>query len=164
VRPRLQQIVERNQLTASAEGRVTLLYSSHDREHNNAVALKEYLDRRRHEYSGHVGKEAAQLGISGAAGDAASQRQSRAGHRTIEKVVRMIGVLADELAENRNIDGGILRDLCQFLRVSGHQCHYGKEEDYLYLMFGTHGLPEEQVWIVDGFDVEAGALPMASYS
>lgn len=29
---------------AAAEGQVTLLYSSHDTEHNNAVALKEYLE------------------------------------------------------------------------------------------------------------------------
>jgi len=29
--------------TAARHGRVTLVYSSHDTEHNNAVALKEYL-------------------------------------------------------------------------------------------------------------------------
>ncbi len=29
---------------AAAEGDVTLVYSSHDTEHNNAVALKEYLE------------------------------------------------------------------------------------------------------------------------
>jgi uncharacterized protein YeaO (DUF488 family) len=33
-------------LKASGRGRVTLLYSSHDTEHNNAVALKEYLERK----------------------------------------------------------------------------------------------------------------------
>jgi uncharacterized protein YeaO (DUF488 family) len=32
---------------ASRKGAVTLLYSSHDTEHNNAVALKEFIDRRR---------------------------------------------------------------------------------------------------------------------
>lgn len=31
-------------LKAASQGQVTLLYSSHDEEHNNAVALKEYLD------------------------------------------------------------------------------------------------------------------------
>ena len=31
-------------LAAARRGRVTLLYSSRDREHNNAVALKEYLE------------------------------------------------------------------------------------------------------------------------
>jgi uncharacterized protein YeaO (DUF488 family) len=31
---------------AAAQGTVTLLYSSHDTEHNNAVALKEYLEGR----------------------------------------------------------------------------------------------------------------------
>jgi uncharacterized protein YeaO (DUF488 family) len=34
-------------LDASARGNVTLLYSAHDTEHNNAVALKEYLERPR---------------------------------------------------------------------------------------------------------------------
>jgi uncharacterized protein YeaO (DUF488 family) len=33
-------------LKAAKKGNVTLLYSAHDREHNNAVALKEYLERR----------------------------------------------------------------------------------------------------------------------
>jgi uncharacterized protein YeaO (DUF488 family) len=33
-------------LEAARHGTVTLIYSSHDSEHNNAVALKEFLDRR----------------------------------------------------------------------------------------------------------------------
>ncbi len=33
-------------LTAARLGTVTLLYSSHDTEHNNAVALKEYVERK----------------------------------------------------------------------------------------------------------------------
>ncbi len=32
-------------LDAAGRGKVTLVYSSHDQEHNNAVALKEYLER-----------------------------------------------------------------------------------------------------------------------
>jgi uncharacterized protein YeaO (DUF488 family) len=39
-------------LAAARRGRVTLVYSSHDTEHNNAVALKEFLEQR-------VGKKAA---------------------------------------------------------------------------------------------------------
>ena len=39
----IQPIVE-----ASRRGDVTLLYSAHDTEHNNAVALLEYLSERRH--------------------------------------------------------------------------------------------------------------------
>jgi uncharacterized protein YeaO (DUF488 family) len=31
---------------AARHGRVTLLYSSHDAEHNNAVALKEYVEKK----------------------------------------------------------------------------------------------------------------------
>ena len=33
--------------SAARHGRVTLIYSSHDTEHNNAVALKEYLSARK---------------------------------------------------------------------------------------------------------------------
>ena len=33
-------------LQAALHGTVTLLYSSHDTEHNNAVVLREYLDRK----------------------------------------------------------------------------------------------------------------------
>ncbi len=33
-------------LQAARRGTVTLLYSTHDTEHNNAIALEEYLDRR----------------------------------------------------------------------------------------------------------------------
>ncbi len=35
-------------LAASKRGTVTLIYSSHDTEHNNAVALKEFLEGHRH--------------------------------------------------------------------------------------------------------------------
>ena len=35
---------------AASHGRVTLVYSAHDQEHNNAVALKEYLE---HAHQGH---------------------------------------------------------------------------------------------------------------
>jgi len=46
-------------LTASSGGQVSLVYSSHDLEHNNAVALKEYLDHRQHSRGGHLPKTAA---------------------------------------------------------------------------------------------------------
>ena len=39
-------------LSAARRGRLTLVYSSHDTAHNNAVALKEFLQR-------HLGKKAA---------------------------------------------------------------------------------------------------------
>jgi hemerythrin-like domain-containing protein len=64
-------------------------------------------------------------------------------HRTIEKILRVIGVLADELAENRTIDSDTLGDICQFLRIYGNECHHGKEESYLFSMLESHGVPEE---------------------
>jgi uncharacterized protein YeaO (DUF488 family) len=38
-------------LAAARQGMVTLVYSSHDEEHNNAVALKEYLQAKRRRLS-----------------------------------------------------------------------------------------------------------------
>ncbi len=37
---------------AAQRGTVTLIYSSHDAEHNNAVALKEYVERKLHVRAG----------------------------------------------------------------------------------------------------------------
>ena len=39
-------------LKATQNGAVTLIYSSHDTEHNNAVALKEYLEAKLQNYTG----------------------------------------------------------------------------------------------------------------
>ena len=40
-------------LDAARRGTVSLLYSSHDQEHNNAVALKQYLEERLREKTSH---------------------------------------------------------------------------------------------------------------
>lgn len=64
-------------------------------------------------------------------------------HRTIEKIVKVMSVLADELTENRKVDNDILRDLCRFLRIYSNQCHHGKEESCLFPVLETHGVPEE---------------------
>lgn len=41
-------------LNAARHGRVTLVYSSHDTEHNNAVALKHYLDGKLRRHKEHA--------------------------------------------------------------------------------------------------------------
>ncbi len=43
-------------LEASRRGTVTLIYSSHDTEHNNAVALREYLNRKAGRRTGVAGR------------------------------------------------------------------------------------------------------------
>lgn len=48
-------------LRAANQGRVTLLFSSHDTEHNNAVALKEYLESKQR------GKRASRIPVRNAA-------------------------------------------------------------------------------------------------
>lgn len=46
-------------LDAARRGKVTLVYSSHDLEHNNAVALKKYVEDKLKQKSGPVRKSAA---------------------------------------------------------------------------------------------------------
>jgi uncharacterized protein YeaO (DUF488 family) len=46
-------------LDAARRGTVTLIYSSHDEEHNNAVALKDYLESKSARQSGHTVSRAA---------------------------------------------------------------------------------------------------------
>jgi hemerythrin-like domain-containing protein len=64
-------------------------------------------------------------------------------HRMIEKIVKVMSILVDELTDNRKIHDDILRDLGQFLRVYGNQCHHGKEESCLFPLLETRGVPEE---------------------
>jgi uncharacterized protein YeaO (DUF488 family) len=40
-------------LAAARQGNVTLIYSSHDAEHNNAVVLKDYVEEKLHKRSSH---------------------------------------------------------------------------------------------------------------
>ena len=49
-------------LSAASRGPVTLVFSSRDVEHNNAVALREYLDRKRHRRSATAARPAAERG------------------------------------------------------------------------------------------------------
>ena len=42
-------------LLENAPGRLTLVYSSHDQEHNNAVALREYLEKKLRTAKGQIG-------------------------------------------------------------------------------------------------------------
>jgi uncharacterized protein YeaO (DUF488 family) len=55
------QEIWRPLLAASRKARMTLIYSSHDREHNNAVALKEYLQRKQHSHALGTQEKAAWL-------------------------------------------------------------------------------------------------------
>lgn len=64
-------------------------------------------------------------------------------HRTIEKVIRVVSVLVEELTDSRKVDDDLLRDLCRFLRVYSNQCHHGKEESYLFPELEAYGVPVE---------------------
>lgn len=49
-------------LLDGAPNRLTLVYSSHDQEHNNAVALREYLEKKFRNASGHSGVQTRKAG------------------------------------------------------------------------------------------------------
>jgi len=51
---------------AARRGAVTLLYSSHDAEHNNAVALKEYVERKLGARASASGRTAAKAALGSA--------------------------------------------------------------------------------------------------
>lgn len=62
-------------------------------------------------------------------------------HRVIQRVVAAMAVIADELREGRDVDPQDLRDVVTFLRVFADECHHGKEEEHLFPMLESRGVP-----------------------
>ena len=62
-------------------------------------------------------------------------------HRIIEKVLAAMTRILEQLDLNRNIDGEILRDLLDFMRVFCDQYHQAREESYLFPMLEAKGIP-----------------------
>ncbi len=62
-------------------------------------------------------------------------------HRTIEKVVVVMGRVLEQLSSGRNIDAEILRDLLDFFRIFCDQYHRGREESYLFPLLEAKGVP-----------------------
>jgi hemerythrin-like domain-containing protein len=62
-------------------------------------------------------------------------------HKLIQKAVAVMARIVDELEMQRPIDADLLRDLVQFMKVFGDQCHHGKEESYLFPLLEQRGVP-----------------------
>ncbi len=62
-------------------------------------------------------------------------------HRTIEKVVVVMGRILEQLGSGRSIDAEILRDLLDFFRIFCDQFHQGREESYLFPLLEARGVP-----------------------
>ena len=62
-------------------------------------------------------------------------------HQVIQKAVAVMARMVDQLELKHSIEADLLRDLVQFMRVFGDQCHHGKEESYLFPLLEKRGVP-----------------------
>jgi hemerythrin-like domain-containing protein len=62
-------------------------------------------------------------------------------HQVIQKAVAVMARIVDQLELNYSVGADLLRDLVQFMRVFGDQCHHGKEETYLFPLLEQRGVP-----------------------
>jgi hemerythrin-like domain-containing protein len=62
-------------------------------------------------------------------------------HQAIQKAVAVMARIVDQLELKHSVEADLLRDLIQFMRVFGDQCHHGKEESYLFPLLERRGVP-----------------------
>lgn len=62
-------------------------------------------------------------------------------HQAIQKAVAVMARIVDQLELKHLIEADLLRDLIQFMRIYGDQCHHGKEESYLFPLLEQRGVP-----------------------
>jgi hemerythrin-like domain-containing protein len=62
-------------------------------------------------------------------------------HESIQKAVAVMSRLVEQLELKHLVEADLLRDLIQFMRVFGDQCHHGKEDSYLFPLLEQRGVP-----------------------
>jgi len=62
-------------------------------------------------------------------------------HKTIQKVVATMSMVADRLAGGHKVDASILRDISTFLHDFSENCHHAKEERFLFPLLEARGVP-----------------------
>lgn len=62
-------------------------------------------------------------------------------HRYIGKVIALMSSLADDLDRGKPVPAEILRDIVTFLRIFATQCHHTKEEEHLFSLLESRGVP-----------------------
>ncbi|HEU0138385.1 MAG TPA: hemerythrin domain-containing protein [Bryobacteraceae bacterium] len=63
-------------------------------------------------------------------------------HRVIEKAAALMEKMADQLTSGSGVDGSVLQNLVQFLRVYADELHHGKEEAILFPALEAKGVPQ----------------------
>jgi hemerythrin-like domain-containing protein len=62
-------------------------------------------------------------------------------HRVIERTVKAMALMAEQLESDRDVDVGILRDVIEFMRLYADKLHHGKEEAHMFPYLEERGVP-----------------------
>jgi hemerythrin-like domain-containing protein len=62
-------------------------------------------------------------------------------HELIGRVIGAAGVLAEKLAVGCEVEAQLLLDMVEFLHIFVGQCHHGKEEQYMFRLLESRGIP-----------------------
>jgi hemerythrin-like domain-containing protein len=62
-------------------------------------------------------------------------------HEVIERVVASVALVLDRLEAGHEATREELHEIVEFLSVFGDQCHHSKEDDYLFPLLVTRGVP-----------------------
>jgi len=62
-------------------------------------------------------------------------------HRVIARVIGAAPVLADQLEAGHEVDVDTLQGVVEFMRTFADRCHHGKEEELLFPLLATKGVP-----------------------
>lgn len=64
-------------------------------------------------------------------------------HRVIERVLAVLGKMADQALARGSLDAEHARDAVEFFRNFADLCHHGKEETHLFTLMEARGFPRE---------------------
>jgi len=67
----------------------------------------------------------------------------KAEHQVILRVIRVLGTLMDRFEESGQFPESPLGRCVEFLRLFADACHHGKEEDLLFPVLESRGIPRE---------------------
>jgi hemerythrin-like domain-containing protein len=67
----------------------------------------------------------------------------KAEHQVILRVIRVLGTLMDRFEESGQFSELPLAQCVEFLRLFADACHHGKEEDLLFPVLESRGIPRE---------------------
>ncbi len=64
-------------------------------------------------------------------------------HRTIERVLRVLGFLIERSRSGEGFELASLKRCVEFFRLFADACHHGKEEDLLFPVLESRGVPRD---------------------